>query len=87
MNKVEFKKCVAQEKELLDKEFELIEEIVKIRNMENISQKGLGELTDLKQSMIARLEGKKNSPQINTVLKILKPLGYTLAIVKMEDKN
>jgi len=36
----------------------------------------------VKQPVISRLESAVHSPQINSILKILKPLGYTLAVVK-----
>jgi len=45
-----------------------------------ISQKRL-EMSGLKQPAIARLECMQATPQIDTLFKVLKPLGYTLAIV------
>lgn len=80
------KEFIKKEQEICDAEYELIEEIVKLRNKENLSQRGLSKLTNLKQPAIARLEKKKNSPQIGTVLKILRSLGYTLVIVPLEKK-
>ena len=37
--------------------------------------------TWLSESAIARLEKMNAAPQVSTLLKVLKPLGYTLAIV------
>lgn len=36
--------------------------------------------------VIARLESAVHSLQINSMIRILKPLGYTLAVVKEETK-
>jgi DNA-binding phage protein len=40
--------------------------------------------TFLKQPAIARLERMKATPQVDTLFSVLKPLGYTLAIVPDE---
>ena len=42
------------------------------------------ELSGVKQPVIARIEKGTSSPQIETVLKILAPLGKTLAIVPLD---
>jgi len=39
----------------------------------------------LKQPAIARLESMKATPQIDTLFKILQPLGYTLAVVPSDQ--
>ena len=36
------------------------------------------------REMIAVIENRSKHPQINTLFKILKPFGYTLAITKIE---
>ena len=36
------------------------------------------------REMIATIENRKKHPQINTLLKILKPFGYTLKITKIK---
>ena len=36
------------------------------------------------REMIATIENRKKHPQINTLLKILKPFGYTLKIEKIK---
>jgi predicted XRE-type DNA-binding protein len=56
-------------------------ELVKARQERGISQKKLEELSGVKQPIIARMEKGYTSPQIDTVLKVLAPLGKTLAIV------
>ena len=62
----------------------LIGEIIKARQEKGISQKKLEELGGVKQPVIARMERGTSNPQIDTILKLLAPLGKTLAIV---DRN
>ena len=62
----------------------LIGELIKARQELGISQKKLEELSGVKQPIIARMEKGYTSPQLETVLKVLAPLGKTLAIVPLE---
>jgi DNA-binding XRE family transcriptional regulator len=59
-------------------------ELVKARNERRISQRKLEELTGVRKSTIARIETGGNSPTIDTMLKVLAPLGKTLAVVPIE---
>ena len=63
----------------------LVGELIKARNEKGISQKKLEELSGVKQSIIARMEKGRTSPQVSTLLKVLAPLGKTLAIVPLEQ--
>ena len=51
-----------------------------------MTQKQLEELSGISQSVIARLERGTTSPQLDTILKVLAPLGKTLAIVPLKTK-
>ncbi len=62
------------------------QEIVEERKRQGITQKQLEQLSGVKQPIIARLECGTTSPQIETVLKVLKPLGMTLAVVPLEKE-
>lgn len=62
----------------------LIGELIKARQEQGISQKKLEELSGVKQPIIARMEKGSTSPQIGTVLKVLAPLGKTLAVVPID---
>lgn len=62
----------------------LIGELIKARQERGISQKQLEELSGVKQPIIARMEKGTTNPQINTLIKVLAPLGKTLAVVPLE---
>jgi len=55
-------------------------EIAAARKARGITQKQLEELSGVKQPVIARMEKGYTSPQMDTVLKVLAPLGKTLYI-------
>lgn len=80
------KDYVANEKYLLDKEYHIISELVRIRGVQNMSQKRLSEMVEMSQPSLARLESKRISPGIDTMLKLLAPLGYTLDVVPIREE-
>jgi DNA-binding XRE family transcriptional regulator len=55
--------------------------LIDARNEKKISQKELEELSGVRQPLIARIEKGRTDPQISTILRILEPLGMTLAVV------
>lgn len=65
----------------------LIGELIKARQEKGITQKRLEELSGVKQPVIARMEKGATSPQIDTVLKVLAPLGKTLAVVPLNNNR
>jgi ribosome-binding protein aMBF1 (putative translation factor) len=69
------------EKDEIRLETALIGKLIEAREQKGISQQRLAEMSGLKQPAIARLERMQATPQVDTLFKILKPLGYTLAIV------
>lgn len=62
----------------------IIGELIKARDEKRISQKQLEELSGVKQPVIARMEKGKTSPRLDTVLKVLAPLGKTLQVVPLD---
>jgi ribosome-binding protein aMBF1 (putative translation factor) len=58
--------------------------LIDARNEKKISQRKLEELTGVRQSVIARMEVGQTSPNVDTLLKVLAPLGKTLAVVPLE---
>ena len=65
----------------------LIGEITKARKEQGLSQRELEALSGVKQPIIARMENGTTIPNLNTVLKVLAPLGKTLAVVPIETTN
>ena len=62
-------------------------ELIKARQEHGISQKRLEELSGVKQPVIARMENGTTNPQLDTLLKVLAPLGKTLAIVPLNNST
>ncbi len=83
----EFEKEIFTPEELSasDLRVAIIGEFIKARNEKGISQKKLEELSGVKQPVIARMEKGITSPQVDTLLKILAPLGKTLAVVPIKE--
>lgn len=76
-----------EDKSAIELEKDLIRAMVAIREEKGLTQSQLAEICNVKQSVIARLESSVHSPQIDSLLKILTPLGYTLQIVPMGGKR
>lgn len=66
-----------------DLQVALIGELIKARQEKGFSQKKLEEISGVKQPVIARMERGITSPQLSTILKVLAPLGKTLAVVPL----
>jgi transcriptional regulator with XRE-family HTH domain len=73
------------QKAKIDFEVALIGKLIEARVSKGLSQKELADLSGLKQPAIARLESMKATPQIDTLFRILQPLGYTLAVVPSDQ--
>ena len=74
-----------EERVRIEFEVSLIGKLIEARESKGITQHELAQMTGVKQSAIARLESMKSTPQIDTLFKILKPLGYILAIMPDEQ--
>lgn len=64
----------------------LMGELIKARQEQGLSQKALEEISGVKQPVIARMEKGYTNPQIDTLLKVLAPLGKTLAVVPLKER-
>ena len=82
----EFEKDIYTAEEIRESDLRvsLISEFIRARDELGISQKKLEELSGVKQPIIARMEKGYSNPQIETVLKLLAPMGKTLAIVPIK---
>ena len=76
----------AAEYDIVHAQYELIWEIIKIRKSLNLTQEELAKICGLRYQDIARLESFKTNPQIDTILKVLLPLGKTLASVPIKNE-
>ncbi len=65
-------------------EKDLIRTLIRIREEKGLTQAQLAEMCNVKQPIIARIESSVHSPQIDSLLRVLTPLGYTLQIVPIK---
>ena len=81
-------KTIKDEKRLIDLVYNLICDFIKLRNELGLSQQRMADEVGIVREMIAVIENRKKHPQINTLIKILEPFGYTLSITRIkEDKD
>ena len=72
------------ERAQIEFEVELIGKLIEAREAQGLTQAQLAEAAGIKQSALARMESLRATPQIDTLFKVLTPMGYTLAIVPNE---
>ena len=73
-----------EDKRIIELEKELIRSMVTIREEQGLSQADMARKCNVKQPAIARMEKNTHSPQVDSLLRVLTPLGYTLQIVPMK---
>ncbi len=78
------KDFIKREKRIMDMEYAIITNYIKLRKEANLSQEDLAKETKVIRTTIARIERSMNSPQLKTMLELLEPLGYTLEIVPIK---
>ena len=76
-----------EEKRMVELEYNLICDFIKLRNELGLTQKEMGEASNTVREIIAVIETRKKHPQINTLIKILEPFGYTLSITKIKGES
>ncbi len=77
-------KIASEEEAVIEFEKELIRTLVAIREEQGLSQAELAGKCNVKQPVIARMEKATHSPQIDSLLKVLVPMGYKLQIVPIK---
>jgi transcriptional regulator with XRE-family HTH domain len=75
------------EKTEIEATAKIMASIIKRRKELKISQRDLEKLSGIKQSAIARIEKQNNSPSIETLIKLMEPLGLTLTVTNSESAN
>ena len=73
------------EKIIMDLEYNLICDFIKLRHELGLSQQKMANECGVIREMIAVIENQIKHPQINTLIKILEPFGYTLSITKIKE--
>ena len=83
----EFEKQFFTPEEIAESELRvaIIEELIKAREENGITQKELEAMSGIKQPVISRIEKGTNDPQFSTVVKLLNSLGKTLQIVPIKQ--
>ena len=74
------------DKKVMDLEYQLICDFIKLRHEKGLTQKEMADVAGVVREMIAVIENRKKHPQINTLIKILEPFGYTLSITKIKGE-
>lgn len=59
---------------------EIVGTMIRQRKLLGISQRELASMCDMPQSSVARIESLRTSPNLETLLKLFKPLGLTLTV-------
>ena len=86
MSKKNIEKNDSKREERLEKlEKDFIESFVKLRKDRKLTQQEMADNGHVIRETIARIENSITSPQINTLLKIVEPLGYTIKFTKIKD--
>ncbi len=73
-----------EDERIIEMEKELIRSLVAIREEQGLSQAEIAKMCNVKQPAIARMEKNTHSPQLDSLLRVLTPLGYTLQIVPLK---
>ena len=61
----------------------IIDRLIEERHNKGMTQKDLAQAANLTQPVIARLENKKATPQLDTLLKVAVALGCDLKVVRV----
>ena len=63
----------------------IISSMIKKRNSLGISQRELAAMCSVPQSSVARIESFKTTPKLDTLLKLMHPLGLRLTVAAVAD--
>ena len=81
---VKLKDYVGKDKVLAELEWAFIEEFIALRKNHNLTQQQMADKSGVLREQIAIVENMLASPQLNTLIKMLEPLGYTVTIEKIK---
>jgi len=86
-NRIKTDEELLHEAKLKELEKDVIRQLVEARKSQKLSQRVVGERAGIIRETVAKIENNLNSPQINTLIKLLEPIGYTLGVVPLEKKE
>lgn len=86
-NRIKTDEELLHEAKLKELEKDVIRQLVEARKSKKLSQRVVGERAGIIRETVAKIENNLNSPQINTLIKLLEPIGYTLGVVPLEKKE
>ncbi len=73
---------VKTEKGVINLEYELVCNLIKLRKENGLTQRRLAELADVDQPSVARIESGKHVPSLKMLIKFLTVMGYRIEFVK-----
>lgn len=71
--------------EEMELEKQVIKATIEARKKSNLTQQELSELSGIIQPSIAKIENFVRTPQYTTLMKLLRPMGYTLKVVPLNE--
>lgn len=80
-------KNLINDKKQMELEYNLICDFINLRKELGLSQQKTADDCGVVREMIAVIENQVKHPQINTLIKILEPFGYTLSITKIKEED
>ena len=75
-----------QEQLLQELEYAFICDFIKTRKELHLTQQALADLSGVMREKIAKIESNLNSPQLNSLIKVLAPIGYTVKIMPIDKE-
>ena len=76
-----------EDREIINLEVKLIGKMIAAREKQGLTQRDLAKISGVKQPAIARIESLRSTPLLDTLLKVLIPLGYSLEIIPLQKEN
>ena len=70
----------------IELEKQIIRATIEARKKANLTQQELSELSGIIQPSIAKIENFARVPQYTTLIRLLRPMGYTIKVVPLDKK-
>ena len=76
-----------KEDKLKELEYDFVQDFIKLRKDNHLTQEAMANQSGVIRLTITRIENLITSPQVNTLIKILEPIGYTVKIEPIDKKK